>query len=174
MTLQPRRPAALLTRLAAWLAALAALAAWPALAAAQASATAEPTPTFFGELVSIVLPLAFIILGLLVVLHFAKRRYGMTGQGLTLTVIQILPLGPRERLVVVRTRTGRVFTVGVSSQTVNLVTELDPDELVLPEPETEAAVGTPARPPKLFGLPLNRRVSQQISAAVARGDSQSS
>ncbi len=118
---------------------------------AQPAAAATPAPSFFGELVSIVLPLSFIILGLFLVLHFARRRYGLTGQGVAMSVVQVLPLGPRERLVLVRTRRGRVLAVGVSSQTVSLVAELDPSELPTPDP---AASEPSQSPPKLLGMPL--------------------
>ena len=134
---------------------LAALAAAPA-ARAQAAAEAAGSGTFFGELLSILVPLVLIILVLLAWLHLARRRYGMTGQDAPLSVVQILPLGPRERIVLVRTRAGRVFAVGVASQAVSLVTELEAGDLLSPaadtDPPTEAAVRS-----TLFGKPLIRR-----------------
>jgi flagellar protein FliO/FliZ len=144
----PKTPAVTLaTLLLAW-------ASGPALAAPAAATTSSP-PSFFGELMSIVLPLAFIILVLLAALHFARRRYGLTAPDAPLSVVQILPLGPRERIVLVKTRGGRVFAVGVSSQSVHLITDLDPAELASTTAPVEA--GTPRRAPTLFGLPLNLR-----------------
>lgn len=102
--------------------------AMPAFAAAPA---AQET-SFFGELLSIMVPLAFIILGLFAVLRFARRRYGLTGQDAPLSVAQIVPLGPRERIVLVKTRSGRTFVVGVAGQSVNLITELQPSDLDKP------------------------------------------
>lgn len=127
-----------------------------ASAPAAAQQTGPEPVSFFGELLSIVVPLTFIILVLIAVLHFAKRRYGISGQNAPLSVVQVLALGPRERIVLVRTRTGRVFAVGVGGQSVTLLTDLDPAELVPktpPEGETAAA----NRRPTVFGWPLNRR-----------------
>jgi flagellar protein FliO/FliZ len=134
---------------------LAALAAAPA-ARAQAAAEAAGSGTFFGELLSILVPLVLIILVLLAGLHLARRRYGMTGQDAPLSVVQILPLGPRERIVLVRTRAGRVFAVGVASQAVSLVTELEAGDLLSPAAATDPRTETAVRP-TLFGKPLIRR-----------------
>lgn len=120
-------------------------------ALAQATAAAPETTSFFGEIVSIVVPLAFIILVLLAVLHLARRRYGATGQDATLSVVQILPLGPRERIVLLKTRTGRLFAVGVTAQSVRLITDLDPAELVATRSAPEADI---AGPSTVFGRPL--------------------
>lgn len=113
-----------------------ALVSTPLAAAGGSPAAGQPT-SFFGELLSIVVPLVFIILGLFAVLHFARRRYGLTGQDAPMSVVQVLPLGPRERIVLVKTRSGRVFAVGVAAQSVNLITDLAPaDLLAVPAPES--------------------------------------
>ncbi len=134
----------------------AALATFPATA--QQAAQDAGSGTFFGELLSIVVPLVLIILVLLAGLHLARRRYGMTGQDAPLSVVQILPLGPRERIVLIKSRSGRVFAVGVASQAVTLITDLDPADLEPPGAETG---GQPARTdrPTVFGKPLIRRDS---------------
>lgn len=108
-----------------------ACASWPARAAVDAPATAAPT--FWGELLAILLPLAFIIVALLLALRHIRRRYGLTGQDAPLSVLQILPVGPRERVVLVRSRAGRVLAVGVSSHTVNLIAELDAADVAPPD-----------------------------------------
>lgn len=116
--------------------------AWSAVASAApdvADATTD-SPSFIGEMVSIVLPLAFIIVGLLVVLRLLRRRYGLTGQNASLSVLQIVPIGPRERVVLLRSKANRVFVVGVSAQSVNFITDLDPEDVVLPP---EAAANRP-------------------------------
>ena len=144
----------------ATLLALLAAGATPATAPVASQAASGQAGSFIGELVSIVLPLAFIILVLLAILRLAKRRYGMTGQDAPMSVVQILPLGPRERIVLVKTRTGRVFAVGVSSQSVNLVTDLDPADLVVPGTPPDApdgGAGGHKAGSKVFGWPLNRR-----------------
>lgn len=127
------------------------------LAWAAAPALAQPAPagsgaegSFFGELVSIVVPLAFIILVLLLVLRFARSRYGTGPRDAPLTIAQVLPVGPRERIVLVRTRSGRLFAVGVAGASVRFLADLDPADWV--EPPTPA----PGRA-KVFGWPLTRR-----------------
>lgn len=109
--------------------------AWPARAAAPA-ADATRDSSFVGELLAILVPLALIIVALLLVLRLARRRYGLTGQEAPLSILQILPVGPRERLVLVRARSGRVFTIGVGAQSVNFITDLNPADLQTPETAT--------------------------------------
>lgn len=121
--------------------------------AAQTPSTVAQPVSFVGELVSIVVPLAFIILVLIAVLHLARRRYGISGQDAPLSVVQVLALGPRERIVLVRTRTGRVFAVGVGAQSVTLLTDLDPAELTPKSPPESDPDAATARP-KVFGRSL--------------------
>lgn len=104
---------------------------------AAAPAAAARESSFVGELLAILVPLALIIVALLLVLRLARRRYGLTGQDAPLSILQILPVGPRERIVLVRARSGRVFTVGVGPQSVNFITNLNPADLQLPEASTE-------------------------------------
>ncbi|GGJ96231.1 hypothetical protein GCM10011394_01240 [Luteimonas terricola] len=106
---------------------------------AEAVPDAPAASSFAGELLAIVLPLAFIIAGLLVVLRLLRRRYGLTGPDAPLSILQILPLGPRERLVLVKSRSGRVFTVGVAAQNVSFITDLDHADIATPDkPEGDA------------------------------------
>ncbi|MEZ0472863.1 FliO/MopB family protein [Luteimonas salinilitoris] len=97
-----------------------------AFAAAEPAAVA---PSALRELLGIVLPLAFVIFALFVVWRLARRRYGLAGKDAPLSVLQILPVGPRERVVLLRTRAGRAFAVGVSAQSVNLITTLEQDDI---------------------------------------------
>ncbi|WP_133000184.1 FliO/MopB family protein [Luteimonas arsenica] len=103
---------------------------------AEAVTDAPAASSLAGELMAIVLPLAFIIAGLVVVLRLVRKRYGLTGPDAPLSILQILPLGPRERLVLVKSRSGRVFTVGVAAQTVTFITDLEAEDVASPgEPE---------------------------------------
>jgi flagellar protein FliO/FliZ len=111
----------------------------PAAAAAQA-ADAAAAPSFAGELLAIVVPLALVVAALLVLLKLARRRFRLTGQDAPLSVLQILPVGPRERLVLVKSRSGRVFAIGVGAQTVTFITNFDPEELA----PTAAAAAQPS------------------------------
>lgn len=128
------------------------LAAAPLAAQPTGATQGTDTVSFFGEMVSIVVPLAFIILALLVVLRLARRRYGVGPKDAPLSIVQVLPVGPRERIVLLRTRTGRLFAVGVGGASVRLLTDLDPAEWV------EAAASAPdAERAKFIGWPLTRR-----------------
>ena len=100
----------------------------PPAALAQAAPAPAGSGGFVGELVAILVPLALVIVVLLVVLRLIRRRYGLTGGDAPLSVVQILPLGPRERLVLVRSRSGRLFTVGVGLHAVTYITDLETDE----------------------------------------------
>jgi flagellar protein FliO/FliZ len=104
-------------------------------AAAAQTAAAAAAPSFIGELLAIVVPLALVVAALLVLLKLARRRFRLTGQDAPLSVLQILPVGPRERLVLVKSRSGRVFAIGVGAQTVTFITNFDPEEL---EPVADA------------------------------------
>lgn len=103
-------------------------ASWPGVATA-AVPTAPTGPGYVWELLAILLPLAFIIICLLVLLRILRRRFGLAGPDAPLSVVQVLPVGPRERVVVLRSRAGRAFAVGVSAGTVSLITHLDSDDL---------------------------------------------
>lgn len=129
MTFRPPHPFTRLgSLLLGWGACGLALAA-PAAAPAQPAASAS----VWGELLGILLPLALIILVLFAVSYFVRRRFGLTGRESPLSIVQILPVGPRERIVLVKSRAGRLFAVGVSGQSVTLITNLDPSDLVAPD-----------------------------------------
>lgn len=96
--------------------------------AAPAAAAAQP-PSMFFEFISILLPVAVVIAALLAVLHYLRKRHGLSGRDAPLSILQILPVGPRERIVVLRTRSGRALAVGVAGQSLNLIAELDPADI---------------------------------------------
>lgn len=114
---------------------LGALFACAPLAAFAAPDAAPPVAqgSVAGEVLGILLPLALIIIALVAVLYFIRRRFGLTGQDAPLSILQILPVGSRERIVVVKSRSGRLFVVGVGAQTVTLITNLEQSDI---EPTT--------------------------------------
>lgn len=101
---------------------------------AAAPETGMAAPSYVRELLGIVVPLGFMILALLLVLRLLRRRFGITGSGAHLSVLQILPVGPRERVVLLKTRAGRILAIGVSAQSVNLITRLEQDDVAI-EPD---------------------------------------
>jgi flagellar protein FliO/FliZ len=109
---------------------------------AQAAVTPARTPndSFVGELLAILIPLVLIIAGLLFLLRLVRRRYGLSGSDAPLSVLQILPVGSRERVVLIKSRAGRVFAIGVGSQSVTFITDLDADDLEAPPSTASLAV----------------------------------
>ncbi|WP_057972988.1 flagellar biosynthetic protein FliO [Lysobacter antibioticus] len=103
----------------------AALAFAPAAAPPAAPANVPEPPSFFIELLSIMLPVAVVLVGLVAVLYYLRKRHGLTARDNPLSVLQVLPVGPRERIVVLRTRSGRALAVGVGGQSMSLIAELD-------------------------------------------------
>ena len=133
-TLRPTLPSACTGIALGWLP-LAALAT-PGPTGAQA---AEPL-SIAGEVIGILLPLALVIVVLVAVLYFVRRRFGLTGQDAPLSILQILPVGSRERIVVVKSRSGRLFAVGVGAQTVTLITNLEQSDIepaAMPESDAD-------------------------------------
>src|SRR5262245_49844311 len=92
------------------LAAAAPAAASTAKSAAAAAPAAQPPSVFF-EFVAILLPVAVVLGGLVAVLYYLRKRHGLTARDAPLSILQILPIGPRERIVVLRTRGGRAIAV---------------------------------------------------------------
>lgn len=134
----------LLRRRAASVIVFAALVLAPGLVMAAAAPLASaPAPSYLRELMGIVVPLGFMILALLLVLRLMRRRYGLTGSKARLSVLQILPVGPRERVVLLQTRAGRVLAIGVSAQSVNLITRLEQDDVTI-DPDSEESGSAPA------------------------------
>ena len=120
----------------------------PGGAGAQTAAAAEPS----------LLPmlLAFgLVLALLALLPWLLRRFGHNpsslAQGAALKVVSQLPLGPRERIVVVEVG-GRWLLLGVTAGAINRVGSL-------PRPSgAEAAAGGDAAPPSFRQLLRQVRV----------------
>ncbi len=109
-----------------------------------ASAAAAPgKDSFIGEMLAILLPMVFIIVALVFLLRMLRRRYGLAGRDSPLTVLQILPVGPRERVVLLQSRAGRTFAIGVAAQNVTFITDLDLED-VASAPETGADVASHA------------------------------
>ncbi|MGH8082044.1 MAG: flagellar biosynthetic protein FliO [Lysobacter sp.] len=114
-------------------------------AVAPAVPAAAPPPSMFFEFVAILLPVAVVLGGLVLVLFYLRKRHGLTAREAPLSVLQILPIGPRERIVVLRTRSGRALAVGVGGQSVNLIAELDPADIA-PAPAVPAVGPEPVLP----------------------------
>lgn len=122
---------------------LAFAAAKPALPATAAA----PPPSLLFEFISILLPVAVVIAGLVAVLHYLRKRHGLSGRDAPLSVLQILPVGPRERIVVLRTRSGRALAVGVAGQSLTLIAELDPEDIASIAPTADATVSSATSSP---------------------------
>lgn len=108
-------------------------------AADLVSTTSAPAGSLLGELVAILVPLALVVLLLLAILFLVRRRFGLSSRDAPVSVLQILPLGPRERMVLVKTRAGRVLALGVSAQAVSFLTELSGQDVAVPADDSDAA-----------------------------------
>lgn len=121
------------------------------------ASTASPTPavvggdSFVGEMFAILVPLVLIIAGLIFLLRLVRRRYGLSGSDTPLSVLQILPVGPRERVVLVKARGGRVFAIGVGAQSVTFITDLDIGDVA-----PEHISGADLAPPGTANIDANR------------------
>lgn len=131
---------------AAFLLAAAALTLAGSALAADAAVPAA-APSYLRELLGIVVPLGFMIVALLLVLRLLRRRYGMAGSNAHLTVLQILPVGPRERVVLLKTRAGRVLAIGVGAQSVNLIARLEQDDVAADPDDDPATAARVAKSP---------------------------
>ncbi|QWP77860.1 flagellar biosynthetic protein FliO [Lysobacter sp. K5869] len=126
---------------APWAAFAAAPAASAAAVPAAEAAAAQP-PSILFEFAAILLPVAVVLGGLVAVLYVLRKRHGLTARDAPLSVLQILPIGPRERIVVLRTRSGRALAIGVSGQSLNLIAELDPADIAPATAASEATVAS--------------------------------
>lgn len=113
--------------------------------AAHAAVPAAEGGSIAADVVAVLIPLLLVIAVLVAVLFYARRRYRLTGAGAALSVVQILPVGPRERVVVVRTRNDRYLAVGVGAQALSLIAELDPLDVALDPPSY--SIGTASAAP---------------------------
>ncbi len=137
-----------------------------ALAAAAKPAPAPQPPSLFFEIISIVLPVAVVLVGLVAVLYFLRKRHGLGAREAPLSILQILPVGPRERIVVLRTRSGRALAVGVAGQSLNLIAELDPADIAT---DSAAAGPAQARPAPAGPAPIEPEPAAPAPSGPAQG-----
>lgn len=99
------------------------------LAAAQErSVDAAVTTSVWSELIAILLPLGLIVVALLGVLIWARRRAGLSAGAGPLSIEQVLGVGTRERIVLLRAGSRRLI-VGVTGSGISRLGELnDGDE----------------------------------------------
>lgn len=98
---------------------------------ARTAASADSVP-LSAEIAGIVLPIIFLVGALIAVLYLLRKRQGIGTRDMPLSVMQVLPVGPRERVVVLRTRAGRALAVGVAAHSVRLIAALSEDDLATP------------------------------------------
>lgn len=94
--------------------------------------TAPSTVPLAAEIAGVVLPVLLLVGALVAVLYLLRKRHGLTSRDAPLSIVQVLAVGPRERIVVLRTRAGRALAVGVASQSVRLIASLSEDDLGTP------------------------------------------
>ena len=92
------------------------------------------SPSIWPALTAFAAVIALIPISLWLLKRLQSHR---TGGARSITVSGGLSLGPRERLVIIESQ-GRRWMLGVTSQSISLIAELDPDQPV------SASVSTPA------------------------------
>jgi len=91
------------------------------------------SPSIWPALTAFAAVIALIPISLWLLTRLQSHR---TGGARSITVSGGLSLGPRERLVIIESQ-GRRWMLGVTSQSISLIAELDPDQPV------SASVSTP-------------------------------
>ncbi len=91
------------------------------------------SPSIWPALTAFAAVIALIPISLWLLKRLQSHR---TGGARSITVSGGLSLGPRERIVIIESQ-GRRWMLGVTSQSISLIAELDPDQLV------SASVSTP-------------------------------
>jgi flagellar protein FliO/FliZ len=87
------------------------------LLASKLLSAAEPanaSPSFSAELVSLILPLLLVVATLLAAFYLLRRRFGLATRDGPLRVLQVIAVGPRERIVLLDLD-DRQLLVGVTS-----------------------------------------------------------
>ena len=80
------------------------------------------------EIAAILIPLALLlIIALAALIYFNRRRMLFPGHG-PLSIEQVLSIGPRERIVVLKAK-DQLLVIGVTSEQITLLTRLDPQLL---------------------------------------------
>lgn len=113
----------------------------------------------------------FGLVALILALGWAAKRFlagnlRMRAQERSMKVVDVLPLGGKRQLAVVRCY-DRTFVLGLGERDVTLVTELDPDEDVegvLAPPAAQAKQTTPAQP-AAFGQWIQRALKRTPASA---------
>ncbi len=103
-----------------------------------AAAAPPPAKSFTAEIVTMLLSLVFVVALMLVTLWFVKRRLTGVPQGeAQVRVIQMIPVGTREKLVVLDDGKTR-YIIGVTPNRISYIAPLSVDE----PPSTHAASHT--------------------------------
>ncbi len=89
----------------------------------QSAAAAAESVSFGRELAGIFVPLLLVIALLVGTLLILQRRFKVGKTDGPLRVVQVLPVGPKERIVVLQ-QEGRLFAVGVAPGAVRFISDL--------------------------------------------------
>ena len=88
---------------------------------------AEPvnaSPSLSAELVSLILPLLLVVATLVAAFYLLRRRFGLATRDGPLRVVQVIAVGPRERIVLLDLD-DRQMLVGVTSAQITRLATLD-------------------------------------------------
>ncbi len=97
------------------------------LAAAAPAGAEEPT-SLAREILGLLLPLGLVIVAMVAALWLLSRRRGLTNTSGPLKVEQMIHVGPRERVVLLRAG-DEAFVVGVTASEITFLTRMRPSSL---------------------------------------------
>jgi len=95
--------------------------------ALQSSVIAADSVSFGQQLLGLLLPLLLVIGLLIGTLVLLQRRYQTGKLDGPLTIAQVLPVGAKQRIIVLQ-EDSRSFAVGVTSESIHFLTELSNTE----------------------------------------------
>ena len=105
--------------------------------AAETAGAASDAPDF--SLTALIVPLLAVVFALAALLWIVRRR-GMAGSGAgPARIVQVLGVGPRERVLVVDCDSRR-FLLGITASTITLLSEIDTENAA-----SETSRATPLR-----------------------------
>ena len=110
---------------------------------AKAAVAVDPVPapvsvTPGGSVLGLIVPLLTVAFALAALWWIMRRNSGRSGAAGPLRIVQVLAVGPRERVIVVD-HASRRFMLGVTPSTINVLADLDGKDAAKIQPSASSA-----------------------------------